>query len=509
MRRLALFVALFFPLTASAQFGVPPDDAPIRPDRAPLAITAEVPAIFHIGLGGDAAVFVNPARAARAKHRFAYATIRPAFSADAPVAFAGLFGEGERKWLVAVENGVLSDERSERQQERQVEQVEGGTVVVEDDLISDRTYAVTSTRARALLIGRTDFGGYAFGLYGGYRSATNEDFRATNFFQDTDRTFPYPFTQTRRFQDERERVYDLDGFGIGVETALAGRTWDLAGAVSYQRVRGDFVLAYLRTETTAGEQLFEDGTRRVRNDERFSRIDSRRDAEGTAVDAELLATLRVGERRDDYLFAALSGAFGSGTEDYAVAFADRAASVIRDDGLVVSESSQDQASDDAGTLDLTGRAVRASLGYVYARRTRDMTILAGLNPSATFGHREEAVVPVSAAGPGVSRQETDETQLALALPLYVRFGVTKRLDAFGGGVYAYTYTHVESTTRPVLPDDPAYVLMRDSTSDRFVSSGRLYGGAVFTFRSGFTAQASVRGDLANVAGWIVSMGYRF
>ncbi len=507
MRRRFALGLLLVPASAFAQFEVSSVTDPVRPDRSPLAITEEVPAIFWLGLDGPAPLFVNPARAAHTKYRFAYATVRPELAVDAPVSFAGLFGRGERRWLVTADNGVSVQKVAETRTSS--DRDEGPTFSSLDT--SERTtetgLAATSTRARAVFVSRTDFGGIAFGLYGGYRS------RGARFLFDAEaeRTLIQtdPLFERTAFQRNRSELSaDADAFGVGAELAFAGRTWDLAAAVSYQQRIADAENTAARLETDRTEQTLSDGSLI----EQLSRFESasRTAAEGTpaAVDFEVVGALRTGRRRDDYLFGSAAGTFGGGTADVAASLETELFTQTVGGGNDVEMLDQTAEAGQA-EVDLATRATQVSLGYVYAQHYRGMTILAALNPQGGFEHTESAAAFGPGSGP--ARRETDATTLALLLPLFVRFDVTRRLDAFGGGAYTYAYTRLETTSRTVggLPSTPAGEETTEHTVELFTSTGTLYAGAVFSFSSGLQAQASFRGNLAELTGWTVSLGYQF
>lgn len=519
--RLVLLALVLAPSAAFAQFEVSSIADPIRPDRAPLALTEEVPAIFHLGMGDPASIFVNPARAARAEHRFLYGTIRPSDAFAEPTSLAGLFGTRERRWLVTAETSVFTREDTDEETQHQSYSDFGGPITEVDNT---RTFAssntASSTRARVLLVGRTDFGGYAFGLYGGYRTQRDEVTLSDRFAlesanQSGDRAFSETQMQTRNDQ----RLNDRDDVGIGAEMAFAGRTWDLAAAISYQRRNADAALDDRSENDQRRAETITGGDRIVQTFQASNDNAQFINGSPAAVAFEVIGALRAGASRDDYLFGSVSGTFGSGSADYGLDFATVSSSRYEVNGAVISETMQSNAFADRDEADLSTSATRASLGYVYARKPdrrgwntgQGMTILAAINPSGGF-ERTEAVV--TEGGTFVARRETDLTTLALELPLFVRFGVTERLDAFGGGTYTYTYAHAETVTQPLFSDTapqdgPTVEITREQTTDTFASGSRLYAGAVFTFRSGLTAQASLRGNLAEVARWTVSLGYRF
>ncbi len=516
LRSLTAFAFFLLPLPALAQFDVSSVTDPIRPDRAPLAEAEEVPAVLRLGLAGPSPLFVNPARAARAPDRFVYGTIRQPGIA-APVSFTGLFGTRDRRWLVTAENQVLTREDTESQTEARTfhDPLENLTGELENARTFERSNTFASTRARVLLIGRTDFGGYAFGLFGGYRTNNNEitledQFSSELIHRDSSETL----TVTQRQVRSDRQVSDRDDVGIGVEVAFAGRTWDLAGSVSYQRRNAEASLSSVFESDRDSDRAIP-GEREVARTRDMRSTERAIDGTPSAIDFEVVAALRAGVSRDDYLFGSVSGTFGQGTADYGLTFSEERFFVREINGEVIFEDTQSNAIDDAGEVELSTQATRASLGYVYARTPgrkrrgwtgRDvtgMTILAGINPRGGF-ERTEAAVAESEDGLLTSRRESEETTLALELPLYVRFGVTERLDAFGGGTYAYGYTHLETVTQPLLredsiPEGQRVEITRERTTDTFASESRLYAGAIFTFRSGFTAQASFRGNLADTA----------
>ncbi len=419
-------------------------------------------------MDSPASVFANPARAARAKHRFIYGTLRPNVSPEQPVSFAALFGSRERRWLFTVENGVRRQE-STSIQTRLLTNPSAPDMVL-DEQRSERELVATQTRARATLISRTDFGGVAFGLFGGYRNATRFDLSE---FVSMQTGSGETSTTTRLIETSQDEV------AVGAEVALAGRTWDLAASVSYQGRIAD------------AERDFTDSFGDIEN------INSV-DLEGSpaAVDVEVLGTVRMGRRRADYLFGSVDATFGGGSIESRLD--------LQQDMLDLTSETE---------ADLSGQATRVSLGYVYAHEHRGLTVLAALNPSGSFARTESLREGLSTPTPSVAREETDVTTLALTLPLYVRFSVTKRLDAFGGGAYTYGYEHTESTLRSIptttLPEAPVVEQETERTSDALSSSSTLYAGAVMTFRSGLTAQAAFRGDLAALNRWTVSLGYRF
>ena len=228
-----------------------------------------------------------------------------------------------------------------------------------------------------------------------------------------------------------------------------------------------------------------------------------------AIDFEVIGALRAGRHRNDYLYGSVSGTYGNGTADYVSSTESRLVLVREVEGEIVEDIDTSTASDNEGDVDLTTSATQASLGYVYAHRNRRLTILAAVNPTAAF-ERIERVSPeaVPNAVP-VSESVTDLTALALHLPLYMRFDVTRSLKAFGGGIYTYGYDRIESTNRPAAAAEGGNESERARTTDLVRSSGRLFAGALLTFRSGLTAQASFHGDLAALEGWTVSLGYRF
>ncbi|MEM1042595.1 MAG: hypothetical protein AAGI91_08200 [Bacteroidota bacterium] len=509
-----LTLALLLPASAFAQSEVSSVSDPIRPNRAPLALTEEVPAIFHLGLGDPAALFVNPARAARARQRFVYGTLRADGSPEYPVSFAGLFGSRDRRWLIAVENGVALD-GNERTQTTTFEMLDSDLTREEVTQFSNEAESVlTSTRARLLFVSRTDFGGVAFGLFGGYRHTSSELVETRDVERTLRQTTSFSEVTDVRFDEERlRRDFRLDGYGVGAEVAFAGRTWDLAASVSYQGRADDLVsdVTDNRDETT--EEDFEDGRRVVFISR--TNVENRTSVEGSpsAVDFELVGALRTGRDQEDYLFGTVAGTFGSGSVEAdfrsATSFFTR-----RDEDGVITETMNGTEVGGGEETDLATRATEVSLGYVFARKRRGVTVLAAVNPVGTFAHTEAVAISGFSPSPLPSRQETDATTLALHLPLFVRFNVSKRLEAFGGGTYAYAYNRTETESSPIpLGDEPdlsnIFEETLERTTEQFSSDGRLYAGAVMTFRSGLTAQAVFRGDLAEIDRWTVSLGYRF
>lgn len=504
-RTLLALVALLLPVPALAQFGVSSISDPLRPVRTPLAHAAEVPDVLLLGLGGPTATLVNPARAARLRGRFVYGTIQPRSGGPEPVSLVGLAGSRDRRWLVVAENSTYVDDFDESFIDRRTDAFpENGTRIYESERIRSASRTNAVTRARLLLAGRTDFGGYAFGLFGGYRSADEDVVQSLTSFSNETRLSP-PTADVRRQDADQSRHQHRDDFGVGVEVALAGRTWDLATSLSYQRRSSD--AGFEDAERTVRD--FEDPNTTLMLDDRTSTAFSA-DASPEAVDFEVLGALRMGERRDDYLFGAVTGTFGGGTAGYRGMSSSQRTLVQTLDGEVVNEESFSSTFDDAGEVDLDTRATRVSLGYVYARRHRGVTVLAALNPTAASERVDQADT-----GPAfASKREIEQLHVALNLPLYVRFDVTRRLEVFGGGVYSYAYRRTEVDERPLYPvdlldGDPTIETVRDQTSETLASDSRFYAGALLTFRSGFAAQASFNGDLAAIDRWTVSLGYRF
>jgi hypothetical protein len=500
-RPLLVLVVLLLPLATSAQ-SVSSIGEPIRPDRAPLASATEVPAVLLLGLSGPTAALVNPARSARARDRFVYGTLH---RGGAPLTFVGIFGTRDRRWLLTADNHIAVREDSEtRTQSQSSDFPAGGSSSSSSERIYENESVTTVTRARLLHVGRTDFGGYAFGLFGGYRSLRFEADRTTA--STSTRDFPeLPSTETRRQTGEQLQLEDNDDFAVGVEAAFAGRTWDLAASVSYQHRSAEAAL-----ERSDALDFMSDDPIRSLTEERLEAFAHTVEATPRAVDFEVIGTLRAGRDRDDYLYGAVSGTVGSGTADYASSTANRLFLIREIGGEVVQEESSDSEFTDDGSVDLDTRATQASLGYVYARRARRMLILAAINPTAAF-ERVESVSTLASFGVPGSKRVSDRTALALNLPLYVRFDVTKGLEAFGGGVYTYSYDRTEYTDRPLSTPSGAMIQTTEfsRTTDFVASRGRLFAGALFTFRSGLVAQASFHGDLAALSGWTASLGYRF
>lgn len=503
MLRLLALVALLLPLSVSAQHASSIDD-PLRPDRSPLAAAAEVPAVLLLGIGGPTAAFVNPARAAYARERFVYGTIRPQ---TGPLSFAGLFGSRDHRWLLTADNQIFVREDTDAQAQMQTTQLPaGGMSSSESERTDEIKNITTATRARLLLVGRTDFGGYAFGLFGGYRSANFDITRAST--SATVQNYPEEsYSDVRRQASEQSQRRGNDDFAVGTELALAGRTWDLAASVSYQHRAADA----FHLQSAELDRMFEDAFQSL-TEERLDSFRGTIEGSPRAVDFEVIGALRAGRKRGDYLYGSVSGTFGGGTADYDTGSIIRRFLLREVEGEVVEDVSVDEASEDAGDIALDTRATQVSLGYVYARHGRGMTVLAAVNPTADFG-RVESVSARPSNGFPVAKHVLDQASLALNLPLYLRFDVTKRLEAFGGGVYIYRYDRHERTEQPVPSPasgtDETLEVESSRTTDLFASTGRLFAGAVMTFRSGLTAQASFQGDLAQFSGWTVSIGYRF
>lgn len=483
--------------------------APVQPDRTPLAEAQEVPFAFLLGLDGATPLFVNPARAARAKHRFVYGTVDPE-QGNGPVSLSALVGSRDNRWLITAENLALTSDRentstfSDRVTQpnffRTEERSERRTSTALDN----------GTRGRVLLVGRTDFGGYAFGLFGGYRQfGTETDRQSERSVREERDAIPSTSlnesTVTSRLEDR------LEVFGVGAEVALAGRTWDVAASVSYQGGSDWDVFVESSDQTNRLTDESGSGFERVTTQERER--ENRIEASPQGVGFDALGTLRVGDHRDDYLFASAAGVFESGTGTYSQDFFLRRVERITQNGVTTEDRFLDEF-DDGGDSDLSTRVLDFTLGYVYAHKGRRARVLAGLLPTASL-NRVEAIDTGSVEfEPQADLLTFDRTALGVELPLHVHVPLKRSLALFGGGVYAYDYLRTEQTVEPLsppsdLPEDFEQERMLSVTNTTFQSRNRLYGGATLALRSGLTAQAAFRGDLANFERWTVSLGYRF
>jgi hypothetical protein len=511
MRPLLAVAALLVAATpALAQFNVNAQFDPFRPDRAPLAASAEVPTIFLLGLDGVTPLFVNPARAARTDHRFVFGTVQGAtFSPGAPVSLEGLFGSRDRRWLVSFENSVADSDASDVAEMTTVDVVDSGTTITRvQERLSDDANANVTTRARMLLVERTDFGGYAVGLFGGFRTATRLNLQDDDFLQTLDRTDP-PSLQIRRSAGMDDREIRLDDFGVGLEAAFAGKGWDLAANASYQRRQFDGQNQYELETVNERTDTFPDGSTFTTFDRRFAESVATLDAAPSGVDVNVLGTIRSGLSHHDYFFGSATATVATGTATFALRTSEEISMLTNGEGTTTSSASEGTGEADLGTDD-----VKVSLGYVHVQKRRGLTVLAAVNPSAEF-QRTDFVGVRTTGVLSATRSETEQVSLALDLPLHFEAAVSRRLAVFGGGVYRYAYTQSDDQTRPAPIDleeegpGNEEAESRTRSSDTFSSDTRLYGGALLRLRSGLTAQAAFRGDLAQFSGWTVSLGYRF
>ncbi|MEP0548267.1 MAG: hypothetical protein ABJF88_15125 [Rhodothermales bacterium] len=519
LRALALLAVLALPTVATAQFSATARLDPIRPDRTPLAAAAEVPDVFLLGLDGTTPLFVNPARAARADDRFVYGTvgdIESQFGSGVPISFDALFGTRDRRWLVSIDNAIASTSSTNEAAFTRITEPDGGTTVTNDqDRLQQLDADRVATRARVVLVGRTDFGGYAVGLFGGYRTNRTERLTDDTRRNVTDQTFG----PTRRVQSSRQLFESLldegtDEYGIGIEAAFAGKRWDLAASLSYQGRTTSITLVNSNrseqefVEMSGGEIVSSNLSRIEQDNEREA------DASPSGVDFEILGTIRSGLSRGDYLFGLVTGTFASGSADLRTEdFSEQ--TIQTQSGGETSVDVITFEDDAAFDRDLGTWAGRLSLGYVYAHKRRGLTVLAGVNPHVTFLSAD--FLDASLFTPFVGTfTEVDDRTISLDLPLHVEAPVSRRLALFGGGLYRYTFASFDVAQRPIRGEDeppiPFPVVIEESQrreTDTVFTNARLYAGALLTLRSGLTAQAAFRGDLAAYSGWTVSIGYRF
>ena len=505
----ALLAALLFCLASTLQAQSIPFSpyTPVQPNRTPLAESAEVPFALLLGLDGATPLFVNPARAARSKNRFVYGTVHPVGAPNA-VSFAALLGTRRSRWLVVAENVIYTQDYTSSDLTNQ-EFDRGDIISLRNvDRTNRRTIQNLGTRGRLLRVGRTDFGGYAFGLFAGYgRESLVYESDAEYISRDL-RTEPnsnvFEVEEQNFTEDETTGI----AYGLGAEFALAGQKWDLAAAASYQgsevlRTAEHSFLNVSESETTVSPtEIY------TRLTEREMASEARTDASPQGFGLDLVGTLQAGASRDDYLFTAASGAMLSGTGTYLLDYFERQFSRVDDNGSVTEDVVVDER-EAAGEDDVTMRVLRLSLGYIYARKGRGAQVLAGVVPTAGFARVES----LDASQIDVRRIYTDVTVLGLQLPLHVHLPVKRSLALFGGGVYSYEHFEVEQAAESIPLDDAGDLIVIDQqrvdNTTTFVSGGRLYGGAILSLRSGLTAQAAFRGDLANFEQWTVSLGYRF
>jgi hypothetical protein len=510
---LALFV---FPLSALGQsFSVSSLDTPTLPDRTPLAAAVEVPFPLLLGLDGVTPLFVNPARAARADHRFVFGTVGRQDVPGTPVSVAALVGSRDGRWLVTARNAVSTQETSNTDMlSTRFDFDPNQTSTTETSTRVEQSSADVDTRARVTFVGRTDFGGYAVGLFGGYRTDNLARSLESDALFTSERLFP-DFTDTRTDERLEDEVVDFDraDYSIGAEFALAGRRWDAVASLSYQGRTAKDAVSEQFIDRDESVQDYDDGRRFASLRRLTSDSEASLDGSPSGVAVEALGTLRTSRHRDDYLFGAVSGLFSGGDADAALR-TERIQTFRTENNGEVSEQEDVFTDEASGTADLDAFVTEVTLGYVYARRKRGLIVLAGAVPSARF-ERRDATDARLGGGVSVLHTEVEALRLALDLPLHVQVPVSRTLALFGGGVYRYSYQDATSSTRPVdptstLPDDlPFEERVSETDAQTVTSSSRLYGGAIFRLRSGLTAQAAFRGDLAQFSGWTVSLGYRF
>ncbi len=230
------------------------------------------------------------------------------------------------------------------------------------------------------------------------------------------------------------------------------------------------------------------------------------------MDFELLGTIQGGLSRGDYLFGLVTGTFASGAADIRTESSGEQTIQTQSGGETsVDVSTFEDASDFGRDLDTWGG--RLSLGYVYSYKRRGLTVLAGVNPNVQFLNADYLDSSIFAPFAG-TLTEYDDLTINLDLPLHVEAPVSRRFALFGGGQYRYTFASSDVERRPFSDEEVTTVPetieeLRRRSTDSVFSSARLYAGALLSLRSGLTAQAAFRGDLAAYSGWTVSIGYRF
>ncbi len=500
---LALLLALA-PLTASAQFLTAPE--PIRPDRSPLAMTAEVPEVFHLFAGHEAPVFVNPARGAR-HDPFVYATVRDAFSLG-PLSAAALLGEGRTRWLVQAEHFLFNAASASTDE---IVQSPDPDVFSRRLSTRDRDDDLWTTRGRAALVRKTDFGGYSVGVFGGYRREQREElFAAERELRQTSNFGSGQETFTETFADEDRSLDRLDSYAVGAEVGLAGRRWDLVLAASYQSAAGENTRASLDDDETLLVRTGSFPFRRLT--ERTSTGKGRLDGGLGGVDVEAVGAVRAG--RAGRLWGRLGGTFSGGEGDVEATASSRFFERVTQSSETSTFEERDS-SGGAAESDLGSAEYEAALAYVHAYEARWLRVLAALVPSFSYATRDGVGTVLSGEGDTEARAVSEETLAAgVALPLHFRGQMTRRLELFGGGAFGYQYGRFEQREDPLLlggdaPDLPGGVREAGTESSSLSTRASYYIGAVYEASGDLVLQAAFFGDFAAFGSWTISAGYRF
>ena len=560
---LALSVAA---LAAAAEAQSPaPLVEPFRPNRTPLAATAEVPGGFELFVADPVSqALFNPARLGLSTRRgrrgrqgeppagrFVYGTVRPSAAVPAPavdpwatpaaypfpntgavfvpsrrtlytpnaVAVAAAFGSDALRWVVTAEHQALLD-RHDRDRALDIQE-DAPSFRSEDSGTEDLDYH--EARARVAAVGRAGAVGYSVGVFGGYRFAHRE---VSSFSLSREDRYPeMPLPEYSR--SERERTTEQEGFdeafGVGAEFGVASKRLDLVGTLSFQRRRARGTYLSDRFERSESASQFPDSLfvrRLVRDEDERGRTGF----EANAFDGSLFTALYVGDgpEADAFTLEAF-GTVGGG------AATSVASTLYLNQYFEGSEGALELVQEDrtafdgaASSLDPDGYHVGGALGYVHRRRFGRTAVVAGARLAAAGGRRRDAVAPGAIADylyprypfqAVVEDAQADFFAATATLPLHAEAPVAGPFRLFGGGVFSYDLAYAKGRydlRRGVT--SPEVVEVQETYREegrRFESDGRFYLGTRLRTKSGLAAQAAFRGSLSSFGGWTVSLGYHF
>ena len=490
--------------------------APFRPNRTPLAATADVPDGFGLFVADPVSqALYNPARLGLRARRgeragaFLYGTVRPegsepceGASACSPAAIgrptfsvAGATG-GRTRLLFLAEHGGVSDERELT--DRRGNQ----------DLSRDDETLRTTTSGRLVAVFSGTRTAYSVGVFGGYRRFHDRSERLSayeyrSFVSPTDPSYRYDFDR-----DENTSAIVDEAYGVGVEFGVAGARLDLVGSVSYQGRRQE--QRSVVDDREVSERVLPPDSIVLRQEEvDFEEI--RFDGDAHAADARLSAALRFSDDPDaDALIVEAFGTAGGGD---AAALNDRLYRLlVSEDGVPITTEESESLLQDTD-LDLRGYGGGGALGYVHRRRLGRAEAVAGVRAEVLAGHRTGGLPIPSQVSTANTRLQPklDYWQAALLLPLHVEAPVARQLRLFGGGVYGVRYASedLSYTTQSSSFANPDGSERLGVEREQLATTGRFYLGARLRSKSGFAAQAAFRGSLSDLNRWTVSLGYHF
>lgn len=420
---------------------------PFTPTRAPLAVTAQVPANFELYThDGPTQLVVNPARAAVEGERFAYTTL------GSPIALAAVADVGATSWLVHVDNALSRKHSSGSSGSRHAS---GARSAHTYEGVDKRA----PTRLRVATVRPTTFGGIAMGLTAGYRA------NSTSVFNRNETTTDEGLVSSRS-NDHVLRANDA--YYVGIELDAAGQGWDVMSSVSYSR---------LHSENTSDRETYSYGD--IEWQERTS-VSAR--PHGVVYEAHASRqALTTGGR----LFITLQG--HNLTGQYA--------------GIARSFSAHEQVdlSERATPRDASQRQTRVALGFVQAHHDGPLSLSAGMSPYISLHTVHHLITGPEL--PALEIVKTKRTLTGVVAPLHAAYRLGPAVSVFGGGLLRYTReAHLaKSSMRPDRTD-------RRSLLD---SHSAFYLGTMLRHPTGLAAQVAFNGHATDLHRWTVSLGYHF